>query len=266
MAIAGAAHAQSAAKKIDPLQEATDWAPAPKSSARVVAAGGLDGGAYRIGVEITLKGEALTYWRNPGDAGVPPRFDFGASRNLSSVEVDYPAPERHDEGGAEAFGWRKNVIFPATLRPVDPARPIILDLQLEYAACEEICVPSDAHLQFELQPRTPQGAQAARIALWAARVPKPAPASAFTIARTKGAAIPTWRVTPAELAGPQSDLFAEGPDGWFFETRRVGDHFTLAAVDRPASASAPVSVRLTYRTISGATELQTRLDAAAPAP
>jgi len=270
MAIVGAAHAQSAAKKIDPLQEATDWAPAPKSSARLVAAGGLDGGAYRLGVEIALNGQALTYWRNPGDAGVPPRFDFGASRNLSYIEVDYPAPERHDEGGAEAFGWRKNVIFPVTLRPVDPARPVILDLKLEYAACEEICVPSDAHLQFELQPKTPQGAQAARIALWAARVPKPAPANAFRIARTKGAAIPTWRVTPAEPAGPESDLFAEGPDGWFFETRRAGDHFTLVAIDRPASASvgasAPVSVRLTHRTISGATELQTRLDAAAPAP
>lgn len=261
MAMASAAHAQP-----DPNQEATDWALAPKSSARLVAAGGLDGGAYRLGVEIALKGEALTYWRNPGDAGVPPRFDFSSSRNLAYVEVDYPAPERHDEGGGEAFGWRNNVIFPVNLRPVDPARPVILDLKLEYAACEEICVPSDAHLQFELQPKTPQGAQAGRIALWAARVPKPAPASAFKIARASGAMIPTWRITPAEPAGPETDLFAEGPDGWFFETRRVNDHFTLVAVDRPTSASAPVSVRLTYRTASGATELQTRLDAAAPAP
>lgn len=266
MATAGAARAQSSPERIDPMQEATDWAPAPKSSARLVAAGGLDGGAYRIGVEIALKGQALTYWRNPGDAGVPPLFDFGASRNLSHVEVDYPAPERHDEGGAEAFGWRNSVIFPVTLRPVDPARPVIVDLQLEYAACEEICVPSDAHLQFELQPKTPQGAQAARLTLWAARVPTSAPASAFRIARTNEAAIPTWRVTPANPAGPEADLFAEGPDGWFFETRRVNDHFILAAIDRPAAISAPVSVRLTYRTATGAMELQTRLDAATPAP
>ena len=264
MTIAADALAQDASQ--DNSQDASNWAPAPKSRARLIASGGLEGGSYGAGVEIALSGRALTYWRNPGDAGVAPRFDFSGSRNLGSVEVIYPAPERHDEGGAEAFGWRKNVIFPVTLRPVDPARPVILDLKLEYAACEQICVPSDAHLQFELQPKTPQGAQAARIALWAARVPKPAPANAFRIARTKGAAIPTWRVTPAEPAGPESDLFAEGPDGWFFETRRVGDHFTLAAVDRPASASAPISVRLTYRTKSGATELQTRLDAAAPAP
>lgn len=261
VALSGVTHAQ-----ISPLQEATDWAPAPKSSARLIAAGGLDGGAYRIGVEIALKGKALTYWRNPGDAGVPPRFDFGASRNLSYVEVNYPAPERHDEGGAEAFGWREGVIFPVIVRPVDPARPIILDLKLEYAACEEICVPSDAHLQFELQPRTPQGAQAARIALWTARVPERAAAGAFKITRASPAILSTWRVSPAEAPGPASDLFAEGPDGWFFETRRAGDHFTLTAIDRPAAANAQINVRLTYRTPAGAIELQTRLDAAPGAP
>jgi DsbC/DsbD-like thiol-disulfide interchange protein len=251
-------------------QDASDWAPAPnspatKARARLIASGGLEAGAYGAGVEIALSGQALTYWRNPGDAGVPPRFDFSGSRNLASVEVRYPAPERHDEGGAEAFGWRKGVIFPVTLRPVDPARPVILDLQLEYAACEEICVPSDAHLRFEFAPKAASGAQAGRIALWDARVPKPAPASAFAIARERAAPLPTWRVTPAQ-SGPDDDLFAEGPEGWFFETRRRDGHFTLAAVDRPASAGAQVEVRLTYRTASGATELQTRLDAASPAP
>lgn len=266
LAIAGVADAQSGPIRIDPLQEASDWAPAPKSGARLVASGGLEGGVYRVGVEIALKGQALTYWLNPGDAGVPPRFDFAASRNLASVEVNFPAPERHDEGGAEAFGWREGVIFPVIVRPVDPARPLILDLKLEYAACEEICVPSDAHLQFELQPKTARGGQAQRIALWAARVPERAAPDAFKIARTRPATPPTWRVTPLKPAGPESDLFAEGPDGWFFETRRVEGHFTLTAIDRPASANAQFNVRLTYRTPAGAMELQTRLDASPGAP
>ena len=87
----------------------------------------------------------------------------------------------------------------------------------------------------------------------------------LAITRERAAPLPTWRVTPAQ-AQPDDDLFAEGPEGWFFETRRRTGHFTLVAVDRPALANARVEVRLTYRTASGATELQTRLDAATPAP
>ena len=263
MTIAADALAQDASQ--DSSQDASNWAPAPKSRARLIASGGLEGGAYGAGVEIALSGRALTYWRNPGDAGVAPRFDFSGSRNLGSVEVIYPAPERHDEGGAEAFGWRKSVIFPVSVRPADPGAPVVLDLKLEYAACEEICVPSDAHLRFKLAPKASRGAQAGRIALWSARAPKQAPAKSFTITRN-AAPLPAWIVTPVEPAGPDADLFAEGPEGWYFETRRIEGHFTLAAVNRPALADAQVEVRLTYRTASGATELQTRLDAAAAAP
>ena len=73
----------------------TDWAPAAKSDARLVAAGGA-----LAGFEIRLAPNAITYWRDPGESGVPPTFDFSASQNVASAEVDLPAYSVSVNGGS----------------------------------------------------------------------------------------------------------------------------------------------------------------------
>jgi DsbC/DsbD-like thiol-disulfide interchange protein len=257
---AGVARAQERAEA-----GASVWSPAPKSRARLLVAGPPANGAYAAGVEIALDGQALTYWRNPGDSGVPPEFDFGGSENLARATVSYPAPERHDEAGSEVFGWRGKVIFPVTVEPKDAARPVTLDLTLRYAACEKICIPSEGRMRLTISPKGAQTPQAARIAQWAALTPRPAAGVAFAIQPVAGAEKPTWRVSvaPAETG---SDLFAEGEDGWFFDTRAAGADFKLVLAERPAGAQSPASIRLTLTRPSGAVEFQTTLDAGKPAP
>jgi len=232
-----------------------------------VSSGPLENGVYRAGVEIALEGDALTYWRNPGDAGVPPEFDFDGSTNLASAAVSYPAPERHDEDGSEVFGWRRSVIFPLAVQPKQPGQPVKLSLLLRYAACEKICIPSEGRMELTLTPAASAGPQAARIARWTALVPRPAAeaGAAFKLEPIAGAQKPSWRVrvSPAEGDG---DLFAEGEDGWFFDTRKTGRDFKLILAERPSGAPDMTSVRLTLRRASGALEFETKLDAGKPAP
>ena len=247
---------------------ASAWSPAPKSRARLVSAGTFYGGAYRAGIEIALDGNALTYWRNPGDAGVPPEFDFAASTNLAHADVAYPAPERHDEDGSEVFGWRRSVIFPLNVQPKDASKPVTLSLTLRYAACEKICIPSEGQMQLTLAPVNAPNAQAARIAQWASLVPRPAAKSgaSIKIERVANADKPTWRVqaSPAETG---SDLFAEGDDGWFFDTRPAkSGAFKLSLAERPSGVENMTSVRLTLRRPSGAVEFISKLDAGKAAP
>ncbi|HEX9170404.1 MAG TPA: protein-disulfide reductase DsbD domain-containing protein, partial [Roseiarcus sp.] len=98
----------------------TEWAPSAKSQARLIAAG-----AGLAGFEIKLAPGAITYWRDPGDAGLPPTFDFSASENVASVETKFPAPKRIKEAdGGEAFGYDGGVIFPLRVVPRDPAKPV----------------------------------------------------------------------------------------------------------------------------------------------
>src|SRR5208337_2592068 len=124
----------------------TDWAASAKSKARLVAADDS-----LAGFEIRLAPGAITYWRDPGDAGVPPTFDFSGSDNVATVEPVFPAPKRIAESdGSEAFGYDGDVVFPLRVEPSDPAKPVTVALHVNYAVCEKICLPAQARLRLTL--------------------------------------------------------------------------------------------------------------------
>src|SRR5436305_4648750 len=122
------------------------WEGDARSSARLIAGSQPVAGTppLRAGIEIRLKPGWHTYWRYPGDAGVPPQFDFGHSKNVKSVNVLWPAPQRLPEAGGISIGYEGDVIFPLRIVPQDPAKPVALSLTLDYAICEKLCVPAQA--------------------------------------------------------------------------------------------------------------------------
>ena len=200
----GAAHAA----------EASPWDEDARSGARLIAGNpAAGGGALRAGVEIKLAPRWKTYWRYPGDSGVPPRFDFSGSRNVKSVAVAWPAPHRvHDESGTTIV-YTDAVIFPLRVVPQDAAKPVELNLKLGYAVCHDICIPKDAKAELALD----RDASALDAALTAAeaQVPKPAklgeraPLAVRAVHREGGGPHPRVIV---DVAGPEPiDLFAEGP-------------------------------------------------------
>ena len=82
------------------------------------------GGGDLAGFEIALAPGAITYWRDPGDAGLPPTLDFSASDNVASVEPEFPAPKRIKEAdGGEAFGYDGGVVFPLRSSLATPRSP-----------------------------------------------------------------------------------------------------------------------------------------------
>src|SRR5947209_14485049 len=129
---------------------ASAWATAPKSAARLIAAPEESQRGYRAGIEIKLAPETITYWRSPGESGVPPVFDFSHSSNLRSADVSFPAPTRINEAGSEIFGYESGVVLPVRVTPQERGKPVDLVLELDYAACEKICLPVHARLQLGL--------------------------------------------------------------------------------------------------------------------
>ena len=76
--------------------EATPWTGMPETQARLIAASSAVGSAPRltIGFQIRLAQGWKTYWRSPGDAGMPPQLDWSESQNLEDAEILWPAPKR----------------------------------------------------------------------------------------------------------------------------------------------------------------------------
>jgi DsbC/DsbD-like thiol-disulfide interchange protein len=230
---------------------ASDWAISAKSRARLIA-----DGTGQAAFEIALAPGAITYWRDPGDAGVPPTFDFSRSANLASVEVEFPAPLRIPEpDGSEAFGYDSQVVFPIRVRAADPAKPVELELDANYAVCEKVCLPARASSRLSLTPGAPTPF-ASEIATARARVPATEDAAKLGIAVTplEGR---NWRLCLPDASRTPRDLFVEPPEGWWLTAKASAaepgrDCFALALRQAPADAAFPAEVGATFTGGSGA--------------
>ena len=191
------------------------WDGDARSAARLIAGSRpAGGGALRAGIEIRLKPGWHTYWRYPGDAGVPPQFDFSASENVKAI-VLWPAPQRLSQEGSVSIGYERNVILPVQAMPLDGAKPVVLRLKLDYAVCEKLCVPAEAKAELVLTGAP--ASQDAALAAAEARVPKRMPLggggtlAVRSVKREAGATRPRMVIDVAAPPATPVDLFAEGP-------------------------------------------------------
>jgi len=120
-----------------------------------------DDGSHTAALRITLNPGWKTYWRAPGDAGIPPRITWRGSRNIEAVDLDWPTPEVFDQNGMRSIGYSEEVVIPVHVAPQTQGKPVTVKAQLEIGVCRDICVPQTIKVKAELPP---QGARDARIA------------------------------------------------------------------------------------------------------
>jgi DsbC/DsbD-like thiol-disulfide interchange protein len=113
-------------------------------------------GARVAAIEIRLAPGWHTYWRVPGEAGIPPSFDWSASRNLAAVSYEWPRPETFESDGMQTFGYERVLVLPVRLKPVDPSAPIELALAAAFGVCSDICMPAEATAALTLSPDAPE--------------------------------------------------------------------------------------------------------------
>src|SRR3954463_1197658 len=125
-------------------EDASPWQRDAHSAVRLLA-GSRSGTVLLGGVAIQLQPGWKTYWRTPGDSGVPPRFDFSKSDNVEMVTVLWPAPMKFDDGaGGFSFGYKQQVVLPLRIRAKDAGKPVTLRADVSYAVCDKLCIPVDA--------------------------------------------------------------------------------------------------------------------------
>lgn len=205
VALSGADLALSAAK----AQDASSWVKDTHSSLRLLA-GSRSGPVLMGGIEIQLQPGWKTYWRYPGDSGVPPRFDFSRSENVESVTALFPAPKTFPDGsGGISFGYQKQLVLPLRIIPKNPNEPVLLRAHIDYAICEKLCLPIEASA--ELTFASSASAQDSAITGALGKVPKPVAASDVNPIALKGFRRDGKTVT-VEFATQASglELFAEG--------------------------------------------------------
>ncbi len=244
--------------------DASRWADGFHSRARLVSGGATSDG-YWAGVEIALDPGFKTYWREPGEAGLPPRFDWSGSDNVAAIDLRWPAPERIEDAGGVANGYHGHVVFPIVVQPQNPGRPTRVTAVVDYGVCKDICIPAHAELTLSLA-----GDPTFRplVEPFLAAVPKvqplgaPGPLSVLGVEPIPGN-VSAFAAAVRAPEGASPALFAEGPPGWYLSTSRSAQdgRFQLTVEEKPKDAAGEIPIRLTLVAGSDAVESEARLPA-----
>jgi len=225
------------------------------------------------GIGFQLQPGWKTYWRTPGDSGVPPRIDFSKSDNVESVKILWPAPVKFPDGaGGTSFGYKNQVMLPLRIVAKSPDKPVTLRAAISYAVCEKVCIPveAQAELAFVSVASTEDGAISAALDT----VPKPArvgDAAPISIreVRREGNVVQVDVAVQDDKAMKDRDiqLFVEGPTpDWALPVpklikREPGvQHFAFELDGLPLGASADgAALKLTVAGPGGAYEVHAKL-------
>jgi DsbC/DsbD-like thiol-disulfide interchange protein len=192
--------------------DASPWQRDSHSAVRLLA-GSRSGAVLLGGIAIQLQPGWKTYWRTPGDSGVPPRFDFSKSENVEAVTVMWPAPMKFDDGaGGVSLGYKQQVVLPLRIVAKSADKPVTLRAEINYAVCEKLCIPveASAELPFASVASTEDGALSAALDT----VPKPANVgdpNPLTIRDVKRDGKANVLVDVTAPPGKEVNLFVEGP-------------------------------------------------------
>jgi DsbC/DsbD-like thiol-disulfide interchange protein len=207
-------------------EDASPWQRDGHSAIRLLA-GSRSGSVLLGGIGFQLQPGWKTYWRTPGDSGVPPRFDFSKSDNVEAVTVLWPAPTKFDDGaGGNSLGYHDQVVLPLRIVAKNTDKPVTLRADVNYAVCEKLCIPveASAELAFNSVASTEDSALFAALDT----VPKPAnvgdpnPLTIRDVKREGKSEVLVDVVTPDERP---VNLFVEGPTpDWGLPVPKLVEH------------------------------------------
>ena len=194
-------------------EDASPWQRDRHSAVRLLA-GSRSGAVLLGGIAFELAPGWKTYWRTPGDSGVPPRFDFSKSENIDAVTVLWPAPLKFDDGaGGHSMGYHGQIVLPLRIVAKNADKPVTLRAAINYAVCDKLCIPveADPELAFTSVASTEDNALFAALDT----VPKPAnvgdpnPLTIRDVKRDGKSTVLVDVVAPPDATSV--DLFVEGP-------------------------------------------------------
>jgi DsbC/DsbD-like thiol-disulfide interchange protein len=206
-----------------PAAAADGWVQAANSRVRLNWCGGPAGstvaGASELAfVEMQLDAGWKTYWRSPGDAGVPPALEWTASKNLANTTPYFPAPRRLPDPGGDSIGYKDRLIVPVRIERTTVQSPVSLTANFSYGICKNICVP----VEVTVSSGCFDGGQSQEIAAAVETVPR-APGqrrgsdpNLVAVTGSVAASAPKLTIDVDFGAGAtDTDLFIEAPDGLY---------------------------------------------------
>lgn len=253
------------------------WVSDGAVKARLIAA--VDGtgqlASLPLGLDIQMQPGWKTYWRSPGEAGLPPKLDMKASGITSKAVFAWPLPQRFSLLGLETFGYENEVVLPFSQGLDQPGAAATLTGTAQLLVCAQICVPHTLHLSLNIPagPALP-GAEAQLIGRFANLVPNGTQAAGLKITRARllgqgsSAALVVDATAPQPFQKP--DIFPEsatldfGPPQVTLSDAAHHARITLPILHQPPGEGLSTAMPLTLTLADGPrfVEAKPKLEAA----
>jgi DsbC/DsbD-like thiol-disulfide interchange protein len=210
-----------------------------------------------LGLKFTHEPHWHTYWKNPGDSGLPTRLEWQLPPGFRAGEIVWPAPRRFDLGDIFNFGYDGTMLLMVPIDvPANAAKSASLNVNARWLICNDVCIPGRASLGIEVPIAKQSAANAAAAALFAkSRSTVPVSADARGAITTNGDRI---RVEFDSTALPKDGtfdyfpslpkLFTNAP----FKVTQEGNRTVLTGVRSEYFESAPPSLPLVVTRNNGA--------------
>ncbi len=224
----------------------SEWFDTKGAKMRLITAVRPESQMIEAALEVKLEKGWKTYWRSPGESGIPPYFDFSASSNILDAVVTFPTPSYFNELGIEIVGYKNRVIFPISLKLSAVDQPTVLELKTVIGICGEVCIPVQANLSVTEPGNLGPTFDVSRALNDAkASVPTKPSEELQVVSARWNAANPTKLSIEAIVgeANEQVQLHVEGPQDWYLLPAKLVERnadkalFELDITDIPEGAN-----------------------------
>src|SRR5258706_1015456 len=126
-----------------------------------------------VGLKLRMEPHWHTYWKNPGDSGLPTRIEWILPPGWKAGEIRWPFPQPLPVGPLMNYGFEDEVVLLAELTPPADARPgtAALKAKAEWLGGKDICIPDKGEIHFRLPPAAYRARLQPRVVADRARVP-----------------------------------------------------------------------------------------------
>ncbi len=170
-----------------------------------------EGQPLSLGLFITHQPHWHTYWKNPGDSGLPTRLTWTLPPGFVAGDIQWPTPKQLPVGPLLNYGFEGELLLPVQVAVPPGFKGDTLEVKLEamWLVCKDVCIPESGEFQLRVPVRAATAMHGARFEATLAAQPRPAD-GAVTTAKVGGdALVIEANGLPASLRGKEVAFFAE---------------------------------------------------------
>ena len=170
------------------------------------------GKPVKLGLLIRHKPQWHTYWKNPGDSGLPTRMEWQLPAGVTAGAIEWPTPHRLPVPPLVNYGYEGELLLPVPVEvaPSFSAGTLEVKLHAEWLVCKDVCIPESG--DFTARWPAAQSLVEHGVLFDAAQAALPEAVRARAQARVEGQALVLEAEgLPAEMAGQEVQFFPELP-------------------------------------------------------